>query len=131
AIAPNWGGSTGQNWPALYSNGSEPVITSVTVSGVSTTTSEMVTSNCRMRRPVGSLLIETLSSRLGLSLLRACRYTDGPHAVHLHDEGAGENPPARFASPARHLALVSARREDRRARSERRWKKFAAQDHGG
>ena len=57
-MMPNWWGSIVQNWPALYSNGSPPVMTSVTVSGVSTITSEIVTSNCRMRRPAGSLLIE-------------------------------------------------------------------------
>ena len=53
-----------------------------------------------------------------------------PSAVRLHDEGAREGLSSRRPGPQRHLAVVPARRQDRRARPERRRQVDAAQDHG-
>ena len=51
-------------------------------------------------------------------------------AIHLHHEGAREGSSSRPRRPQGHLAVVSARREDRRARAERRGQEHDPQDHG-
>ena len=50
--------------------------------------------------------------------------------VHLHHEGSREGPSSRHPCARRHLAVVLSRREDRRARPERRGQELAAEDHG-
>ena len=51
-------------------------------------------------------------------------------SIHLHDVQAGPRPPARQAGARGHLAVVPARREDRRARRERRRQVDPAAHHG-
>ena len=51
-------------------------------------------------------------------------------AIHLHHEGAREGAPSRPRCPQRHLAVVSAGRQDRRPRAERIGQEHAAPDHG-
>ena len=65
------------------------------------------------------------------SAASATCWTETDAAVHLRHEGAGQGPPARPRRPQGHLALVPARRQDRRARPERRRQELAAEDHGG
>src|SRR5262245_1978898 len=53
------------------------------------------------------------------------------NAIHLHDERPREGASSRRRCAQRHLALVSPRGENRRARPQRCRQELAAQDHGG
>src|SRR5438874_13806111 len=50
-------------------------------------------------------------------------------AIYLHDEGPREGASSRHESTRRHLAVVLLRRQDRRARLERRGQELAVEDH--
>src|SRR6185436_10560900 len=52
-------------------------------------------------------------------------------SIYLHDEGSREGPSARRQGARRHLAVVLFRRQDWRARLERRGEELAAEDHVG
>src|ERR1044072_4444437 len=52
-------------------------------------------------------------------------------SIYLHDEGSREGPPARHQSARRHLVVVLLRRQDWRARPERRGEELAPEDHVG
>ena len=51
--------------------------------------------------------------------------------LHLHREGPPQGGPPQARDPQGHLALVLLRRQDRRARPERRGQELAAAHHGG
>src|SRR5579872_4800469 len=51
--------------------------------------------------------------------------------IYLHDEGSREGASSRYESSRRYLAVVLSRREDRRARLERRREELAAARDGG
>ena len=78
--------------------------------------------------PIGNRSIGNPRSNLQ-SAICSLQSTHAP--VHLHHEGSGEGPPARPRRAERHLALVLLRREDRRARLERRGQELAAAHHVG
>ena len=62
--------------------------------------------------------------------VQTCKMAGSYAAVYLHDEGAREGAPTRCQSARRHLAVVLLRRQDRRARLQRRRQELAAEDHG-
>src|SRR6266540_4761933 len=91
-------------------------------------------STWRMRRMITVNAKAAKTAKVLLCVLSAlcvqCTIHVSYASIYLHDEGSREGAPARYQSPRRHLALVLLRRQDRRARPERRGEELAVEDHG-
>ena len=81
-----------------------------------------------MRRPIRRHL-RPRARAARLTFTSRTTLNDGA-TIHLHDEGPREGASSRPPGPQGYLAVVLSRREDRRARPERRWEELATEDHG-